>query len=83
MHDSHVHGSCDECSRFVPVFPAGSPHQEWGYCRTQQSAPPAAGLAPLIEAYLAGDRAPLRSNNLGVFRTEEDDACDFFEHKHL
>ncbi|MCL4230399.1 MAG: hypothetical protein KJ053_02355 [Dehalococcoidia bacterium] len=83
MHDSPVHGSCDECASFVAVFPKGTPHQEWGYCRTQQPAPPATELAPLIEAFLAGDRAPLRQNNLGVFRTEEDDACDFFEHKQL
>lgn len=83
MHDSHVHGSCDECASFVTIFPENSPHQEWGYCRTQQPQPHMTELAALVGAYLAGDRAPLRGNSLGVFRAEEDDACDFFEHKHL
>lgn len=83
MHDSHVHGSCDECVSFVAIFPKDTPHQEWGYCRTQQDSPAEADLTALVGTYLAGDREPLRKNSLGVFRAEEDDACDFFEHKHL
>lgn len=83
MHDSHVHGSCDECSNFVTLFPVGGRHSEWGYCSSQQPAPPAAEVNPLLEAFLAGNRAPLRQNTLGIYRSEPDDACDFFEHKHL
>lgn len=83
MHDTHVHGSCGECASFVGVFPPSTRYDEWGYCREQRNPPPPRDLAPLVEAFLSGDRAPLRRNPLGVYRTEPDDACEFFRHKEL
>lgn len=81
MHDSVVHGSCDECNSFVPVFPPASGCDDWGYCVEQTTPPPAEDIAPLYSNILAGDRAPLRQNKLGLYRTGPDDACDFFHHR--
>jgi len=80
MHDSHVHGSCGECASFVAVFPDESGCDGWGYCLEQNEPPPDADLAQLHSTILAGDRASLRQNQLGLFRWEPDDACDFFRH---
>jgi hypothetical protein len=81
MHDSVVHGSCDECTSFVAVFPPQTGCDDWGYCVEQTEPPTAADVAPLYSTILAGDRAPLRQNQLGLYRTEPDDACDFFRHR--
>jgi len=79
LHDGHVHGSCGDCSSFATVFAPGRGLDDWGYCERQLPQPPAENfVATLQEAYLAGDRAPLRRNNAGIYRAEEDDACDFF-----
>ncbi len=78
MHDSHIHGSCGECASFVAVFSVESGCDDWGYCVEQTRPPPAADVARLNSTILAGDRMSLRQNQLGLFRTEPDDACDFF-----
>lgn len=82
MHDGHVHGSCYDCDRFVPAFPVSRGLDDWGFCLEQQPAPPPpASLAALEEAYRQGDRRTLATNALGVFRSEPDDACDFFRER--
>lgn len=82
MHDGHVHGSCTECDRFVPAFPTSRALEAWGYCLDQQTTPPAdAALSAIEAAFAGGDRRPLAMNTLGLFRTEEDDACDFFRER--
>ncbi len=80
MHDSHVHGSCGECTSFVAVFPEGSRLDDWGFCREQSAPPSPPDLDALRDRALAGDRASLRQNPLGIYRTSPDDACDFFKH---
>jgi len=80
MHDSHVHGSCAECSSFVTVFPPETAFGDWGYCRQQTADPPIQAVASLQSAVLVTGSAPLRQNQLGVYRTEPDDACDFIHH---
>jgi hypothetical protein len=82
MHDGHVHGSCGDCAGFVPAFPPKAGLDEWGYCRDQVPVPPpGTALTRIHDAFRAGDRAPLRQNQLGLFRTEPDDACDFFRER--
>lgn len=82
MHDGHVHGSCGDCAGFVPAFPAKIGLDDWGYCRDQTaSPPPVAALAAIRHAFHAGDRALLRQNQLGIYRTEPDDACDFYRER--
>jgi len=84
MHDGHVHGSCADCTSFVNAFPDWSGLNEWGYCDKQTpAAPEATALATLGADYLKGDRTPLLKNTLGVFRSEEDDACDFIQFREL
>jgi hypothetical protein len=78
MHETLVNGTCNDCSKFVAVFPADEKFADWGYCEAQNEAPPAAEVARLRASAIAGDRAPLRENLLGIFRMEPDDACDFF-----
>lgn len=78
MHDTLVHGTCSDCARFVAVFPGDTKFDGWGYCQVQNEAPPADVVARLYQSALAGDRAPLRENLLGIYRMEPDDACDFF-----
>ena len=78
MHDGHIHGSCAECVSFVAAFPDWSGLNDWGYCEKQTTDPPnPSALAELGNDYLGGDRTLLQQNTLGVFRSEEDDACDF------
>ena len=82
MHDGHVHGSCGDCAGFVPAFPARTGLDAWGYCRDQApTPPPPAALAAFHEAFRAGDWTPLRQNQVGLFRTEPDDACDFYRER--
>jgi len=38
-------------------------------------------LTAIEEAYRQGDRAPLATNTVGLFRAEQDDACDFFRER--
>ncbi|GAB4323521.1 MAG: hypothetical protein Kow0010_04890 [Dehalococcoidia bacterium] len=81
MHDGHPHASCGDCVSFVAVFPDIPGLHDWGYCREQQPNLPAQQLAELRQACLAGDRRALRANTAGIYRTEEDDCCDFFRHR--
>ncbi len=84
LHDGHVHGSCGDCSSFNAVFTPGIGLDHWGYCVRQQPKPPEpARIASLQEAYVAGDRSVLGRNDAGIYRAEEDDACDFFRPLHL
>lgn len=80
MHDSHVHGSCAECASFVTLFPPESAFGDWGYCRQQTSEPPGVAVESLHSAVAAWGRAALRENQIGLYRTEPDDACDFLQH---
>lgn len=83
MHDGHVHGSCGDCERFVPAFPTSRSLDAWGFCLEQQpQPPPSSSLSAIEEAYQQGDRAPLATNSLGLFRSEPDDACDFFRSRY-
>jgi len=81
MHDSHVHGSCGDCDRFVTPFPTERAFSDWGYCAEQNQAPDTVGMAHLHSSVLAGDRAALRQNDFGLYRSEPEDACDFFRHR--
>jgi len=84
LHDGHVHGSCGDCSSFNAVFTPGIGLDHWGYCVRQQPEPPEpAHIASLQEAYRAGNRSVLGRNDAGIYRAEEDDACDFFRPLHL
>ncbi len=80
MHDSHVHGSCAECASFVTVFPPETAFGDWGYCRQQTPEPPTNAIESLQSAVLTAGGAALRHNQLGFYRTEPDDACDFIQH---
>jgi hypothetical protein len=81
VHDGHSHStSCGECASFVAPFPGGTGLESWGYCRIQHATPPAKRqIEALAAAYRSGNREALRCNHLGIFRTEPDDACDFFK----
>jgi hypothetical protein len=82
MHDGHVHGSCGDCAGFVPAFPAKAGLDGWGYCHDQAATPPPpAALTALHDAFRDGDRTPLRQNQFGLYRSEPDDACDFYRER--
>jgi hypothetical protein len=82
LHDGHVHGSCGDCGSFATVFAPGNGLDAWGFCERQRPQRPSpAIIESLQDAYLAGDRATLRRNAAGIYRAEEDDACDFFRAK--
>ncbi len=77
MHDGHVHGSCTDCESFVGAFERRGGLADWGYCTVQTpAAPPAQSLGEIESAFVSGNREPLRHNEVGLFRAEEDDACD-------
>jgi hypothetical protein len=62
----------------VSVFPEIQGMHDWGYCREQQPKIRDPQLAELRQACLGGNRSVLRSNTLGLYRTEEDDCCELF-----
>jgi len=81
VHDTHFH-SCGDCESFVSAFPVGGGPDDWGYCRSQRpEPPPAPTMAALEQAYRSGDRAALRRNEVGLYRTEPEDACDLFRER--
>lgn len=83
MHDGHPHGSCGDCVGFVTPFTRAARYAAWGYCGEQTPPPPAGALDELERAALAGDRAALRTNAIGLFRPEDDDCCDFFRERQV
>lgn len=81
MHDTHIH-NCSDCESFVSAFPMGGGLDDWGYCRSQRKEPPPAPtMAALEQAYRDGDRDALRRNEVGLYRTEPEDACDLFRER--
>lgn len=80
LHDGHVHGSCSDCASFVTVFPRESAFGSWGYCVEQSAEPAPEAVSSLRAAVLERGTSPFRDNDIGVFRSEEDDACDFWKH---
>jgi hypothetical protein len=38
-------------------------------------------MAAIEQAYRSGDRAALRRNEVGLYRTEPEDACDLFRER--
>lgn len=83
MHDVD-HATCAECRFFVLAYPAEQEHRRlrgWGACTRegQETLPPAPALGRLRAAVLDGDRHALRRNTVGLYRSEPEDGCEFFE----
>lgn len=85
-HDGHVAVACDDCRHFTVAYPQDQDTASlrgWGYC-----ARPAAGVVPgaralsvLRGAVLDGDRNALRRNSAGLYRSDPEDGCEFFEQR--
>ena len=83
MHDVDQ-ATCAECQFFGLAYPGEQDTRSlrgWGICVRpgQGGLPPADVLAELRRAVLDGDRAAIRNNPVGLYRSEPEDGCEFFE----
>ena len=85
MHDTDF-DSCSACRFFGSAYPDDQDNvrlRGWGACLRpgQGEMPPAALLAELRAAALGPDRHALRTNAVGLYRSEPGDACEYFEER--
>jgi hypothetical protein len=83
VHDVEQ-ASCAGCRFFGLAFPQDQEKRQlrgWGTCtRPGQGALPAAGvLASLGAAMLSDSRLARRENPFGLYRSEPEDGCEYFE----
>lgn len=83
-HDGHVAIACGDCRFFAHAYPAEQDSARlrgWGYCRRPGGAdpPPAEVIAGLRAAVLGADGRALRRNRAGLYRSEPEDGCEYFE----
>ncbi len=83
-HDGHVAVSCADCRSFVLAYPGEQDEPRlggWGYCRRPGGAerPPAEVIAELRVAVLGADGQAMRRNRAGLYRSEPEDGCEYFE----
>ncbi len=83
-HDGHVAVSCAGCRLFVLAYPVEQDNARlrgWGYCRRRGGGdpPPAGVIAELRAAVLGADGRALRRNRAGLYRSEPEDGCEYFE----
>jgi len=83
VHDSHIDVSCSECEHFALAYAdeqADVRLRGWGSCRR-----PGSGILPdpevveKLRVRVQGDEPnALRSNTVGLYRSEPEDGCEFF-----
>lgn len=83
MHDVDQ-ATCAECRFFGLAYPEDQDNRrlrDWGGCTRpgQSGLPQAVLLDGLRVRILDGDRRALRRNIVGLYRSEPEDGCEFFE----